>query len=281
MPPPHPSPPRVSRARPLLVASLLVALACPALARAESALRLPVPGVYGEVPARTYDEQGDVVGDATLRTLRLPDGGVRLESLAGIEGGERQRVTAELALTDGGVLKLLSQRSQSHDASGQSLGVMRIDHRRAIGECIPAPGAGGQAESLELPDPDRVANVPMNLLFLPLASGESERVDFQFLICRGGPRLVDATASVAQTRTGPEGRRIVEVRYMLDFGPVLSRLVSPFMPRLSMWFDTSGPSGWVAHTQPLFAKGPTVWVVRSGTTPDGLAPPPGAALSAH
>lgn len=273
---------RMSPLRPVAPAllPLLLCLAAAPLARAESGLRLPAPRQYGDVPAVTYDEGGQPVGRSALRLERRGGSRVRLEAEAGIEGAEQSTLTAELAEVDGGsALRLLSQRSQSVDAAGRSLGVMTIDHERRLASCAPPPDEGGEVQTLELPDPDRVANVPMNLLFLPLASGEEERIEFQFLLCRGGPRLVDASASVAQTHDSPNGNgeRIVEVKYELDFGPILSRVAAPFMPRLSIWFDSGDRASWLAHTQPLFAKGPTVWVVRSGIAPEALEgklPPP-------
>ncbi len=248
--------------RTLVAACLLLP---PADGLAASALRLPVPGHFGAVPAETFDGEGDRVGGATLEIRRLDDGHVLMSVETGIEGAERSRAEAELRpAPEGGALELVRQRSRSVDASQNPLGVLEIDHLAKRGSCTPA--GDGEPQVIELPDPDRVANVPLNLLFLPLVRGEKKTVDFQILLCRGGPRLVDATAEVASVATAPgqPGHRMVEVRYKLDFGPFLSRLAAPFMPRLSFWFDRDAAGEWLAHTQPLFAKGPTVLVVRSG-----------------
>jgi hypothetical protein len=77
---------------------------------------------------------------------------------------------------------------------------------------------------------------------------------------------VAAQAKVAAAN-GEHGDRVVEIRYSLDFGPILSRLAAPFMPQLSFWFDENSPGEWVGHRLPLFSKGPTVLVVRSGFSP--------------
>lgn len=256
--------PRVMRAA---VGSLALAvlLLSDSGALAASALRLPVPGEFGAVPAETFDGEGSRVGGAALEIRRLDDGHILMSVETGIEGAERSRAEAELRpAPEGGALELVRQRSRSVDASQRPLGVLEIDHLARRGSCT--PGGGGEPQVIELPDPDRVANIPLNLLFLPLVRGEKKTVQFQILLCRGGPRLVDATAEVASVAAAPgqPGHRMVEVRYKLDFGPFLSRLAAPFMPRLSFWFDRDAAGEWLAHTQPLFAKGPTVLVVRSG-----------------
>ncbi len=65
-----------------------------------------------------------------------------------------------------------------------------------------------------------------------------------FAICRGGPRIVEARARLVpgqpDATTRPE---LAEVRYELDFGPVLSAVVKPFLPRVSLWFDRAVPEG--------------------------------------
>ena len=104
--------------------------------------------------------------------------------------------------------------------------------------------------------------------------GETEEVAFQFLLCRFGARLVDARAELASAGAAKEG--LVEVRTQLDLGPLLSSVAAPFLPTLSFWFDRAHPGSWVAHRMPLFSKGPTVLVVRSGVSPAELLPDVGA-----
>lgn len=246
-------------------------------AGAESALLLPMPQTFGSVPASTYDEDGRRVGDAHLVMERLPDGNVRMFAESGFEGAERNVVSA--VLTPVGVnghqsLRLLRQSSRSFDAEGRSLGQLSVDHRDEVGSCAPPPDQGDGVETVELPARDRVANIPVNLLFLPLARGEREQIDFQVMLCSGGPRLIGVTAEVARRVKTEDGLRdIVEVTYDMDLGPILSRLARPFMPRLAVWFDPDDPDAWLAHRIPLFAKGPTVMVVRTGVPPGMLEEP--------
>jgi hypothetical protein len=234
---------------------------------------VPAPTVFEEVPAETYDQSGSRVGHAELRIERH-DETVDLIIAAGIDGAERSNVRAEFAWLEGGAaLRPLRQESESHDAAGRSLGVMTIDHTEREGRCAPPPGESGETARLELPDPDRVANVAVPLLVLPLVRGETQRVPFQVMLCRGGPRLVDAVATLAADGAGgASGRHWVEVRYALDFG-ALSSLAAPFLPRFSLWYDPAQPGGWMAHTQTLFSKGPTVLVVRTGVAPPELTSP--------
>jgi hypothetical protein len=239
-------------------------------AGADSALSLPLPELFGEIDANTYDESGKRVGDAVIRVVRLDDGLVELEARSGIEGAEQTVVTAKLEPVGEGMaaLRPVHQSSRSFDALGQPLGLMTIDHAGGQVVCAPAAESGEDAQRMELPEEDRVANVPLNLLFLPLVRGEEKRIDFQVVLCRGGPRVLDATAKVAgHGGSNGNGEELVEIRYNLDFGPMLSRLAQPFMPRLSFWFDVESPGAWVGHRMPLFSKGPTVLVVRAGFNP--------------
>jgi hypothetical protein len=266
MMPPVLAPPRLA-----LLLTLGLLAAAPG-ARAGSDLLLPMPVSFGVVPASTYDEHGRRVGDAHLAVERMPDGRVRMLAESGIEGSARNVVSAMLEPANGGTaLRLLEQSSRSFDSSGAPLGEMRIDHVAAQGRCTP-PNGDAAPPALPLPALDRVANIPVNLLLLPIAKGERDRIDFQLMLCRGGPRLVEATAQVARrvhTEDGP--RDIVEIQYDVDLGPALiSSMLRAFVPRVAVWFDPTHPDGWLAHRMPLYAQGPTVMVVRTGVAPEWL-----------
>jgi hypothetical protein len=150
------------------------------------------------------------------------------------------------------------------------MGVTTIDHIAGVAQCGIPEGSSDEPARIDLPVDDRVVNVPLNLLFQPLARGEVEVVDFQVLLCRArGARIVSAQATVAEA-TGKQGDSLVEIRYRLDFGPILTSLAAPFMPQLSFWFNQNSPGAWVGHRMPLFSQGPTVFVVRSGFSPNLL-----------
>lgn len=256
-----------ARALAVTAALLAAAFLAPRPAAAESQVSLPAPTVVGDIPAETYDLEGQRVGEASMGVVRLDDGRWLLRARSGIEGSARTEMSAELAPDGDGGARLLRQQSRSHDEQGASLGVMSIDHERGVATCAPPPASGEEAVEIDLPRSDRVVNIPLNLLFQPLVRGEAEEVDFQLLLCRvGGGRIVDAHASVASEQ-GSETGRLVEVRYEVDLGPVLSRLAAPFLPRLSLWFHERSPGAWVGHRMPLFSKGPTVVVVRAGFEP--------------
>jgi hypothetical protein len=263
--------PSPRRAAALLAAATLAA----ASAHADSELTFAVPDVTGAIDASTYDESGARVGAAELAVVRLDDGTYRMSVRSGIEGSAQLDVRADLApVGDGSRLRLLSQRTESRDVDGRSLGVTRIDHTGGVAVCGAVDESGSEPVTIALPPRDRVVNVPMNLLFQPLVTGESEEVAFQVLVCRAGGRIVDARARVAGGVAREDGTHVVEIRYDLDFGPLLSRIAAPFMPRLSFWFHEGSPGRWVGHRVPLFSKGPTVLVVRSGFTPSGLGAVP-------
>jgi hypothetical protein len=254
------------RSAPPLLACLLLALA--GAARADSGVLLPLPESFGRIEAGTFDATGHRVGESQMNAARRADGRVELSARSAIEGDARVELDAVMEVADEGrALRLLSQRSEAFDGTGQSLGVLSVDHAAREARCD--SGAGSPTTSIELPQADRVVNVPLNLLFQDLVTGKQSEVAFQVLLCRFGARLVDARARLAT----PQGQRgLLEVRYQLDFGPLLNPVAEPFLPTLSFWFDPAHPGAWVAHRMPLFSKGPTVLVVRSGFSPERLAP---------
>jgi len=253
----------------VVVGLLLAVIGLAFRSGAESALRLPRPSHFGDVAALTLDESGRCIGDAHVQMDELPNGEVTLLSESRIEGGGGNRLTAELAPVDSGKhLKPLLEESRSEVKLGEPLGFLRIDHAARRMRCA---AADGETAELELPDEDHVALAPMSLLFLPLARGEVQQVDFQIPICRGGPRLVDAKARLVPGAMEADGTgHLVEVRYELDFGPLLSAVVNPFLPRFSLWFDRVGAGDWMAYRMPLYSRGPTVVIMRTGLSPDAL-----------
>lgn len=247
-------------------------------ASGESALRLPPPSRFGEVSAATYDEEGHPVGPASMRAEALPGDRVRLVVRSGFDEAPRTQAAAILERVPGErALRIVSQESRSFNERGEPMGVLAIDHERRIARCVPAPGSGNAEQRFELPEADRVANVPLTLLFRKLATGEVDEVSFQIFVCTGGPRLVDARARRVDEGTGAdagEGPHLVEISYDLDFGPILSSLARAFVPRMSIWFDADDPGAWVGHRIPLYGRGPNVLVVRTGYAPELLSASP-------
>lgn len=260
--------PRPQRALAICLAGALLSAG---RARAESALRLELPERFGEIPAATYDGRQERVGAAHLAMERLDGGRVRILSESGIQEGARTVATAELVPESGGHwLRPVLEESRTFDPDGTPRGLLRIDHREGVGSCIPRRG-DGEVRTLDLPDPDRIANVPMNLFFLPLVRGKAERLDFQLFLCRGGPRVLDFHATRARPTARDASEGIVEIRFGPELGPVLSLLAPSFLPRLSFWFDRAAPYRWLAYRIPLYSDGPEVLVVRDGIPPRWLA----------
>ncbi len=258
---------------------LILCLCARALgAGAESSLRLPLPDRFGAIPAVTYDAHGHPIGQGLFQVEKRENGSVWIEAETVIDTGGKNTVSAELEpIGDGSELRLVAQFSRSYDEIGAALGLLHIDHHAHLARCFPPRenGSAPEPEVLELPDQDRVANVPLNLLFLPLVRGEEKRVDFQILLCRGGPRLVDAKGTVMrrEAKHGTGSGDLVEIEYELDLPMALAFVARPFLPRISMWFDSQEPGGWLGHRMPLYAKGPTVLVVRSGISLESLGIP--------
>jgi hypothetical protein len=235
---------------------------------ADSDLMLPYPVSYGTIPAATFDAGRQRVGDANLRVEKREDGTVHIFAESGVDGGARTVATATLApIVDTNLLRPIFQQSRSFGADNEPLGVMDIDHTTGEAICSrpQADGEGMHTQRVPLPTRDRIANVPLNLLFDPLVRGEVSKVDFQILLCRGNAKLVDFRAKVVRREDGSDGsEHLVEVRYGPDFGSVFSVLANAIVPRLSFWFDPASPSPWIAHRMPLYADGPEVFVVRQG-----------------
>ena len=233
-------------------------------AGAASALRFPLPSAFGEFHGETLDPEGAPLGPSRIALVLRPDGRVVVEGRRGIDGREAVSFVAELEPVGEGELRLVSQRSRLFDASGAQIAETVIDHTSSQATC----NVGGRQETIDLPAPDRVANVMVDLLLAPLARGELDEIDFQALFCSVGSRLLD----VSVRRTGrivhpSEGTQAVEIEYQVRLSPVLAALARPFLPRILFWIDPaeSGPS--LAQQTPLFPQGPTVVVVRRGVAP--------------
>lgn len=238
-------------------------------AHAESGLEVDYPDSFGAVPAATYGVKRQRVGKAHLVLEELEDGRVRMFSESGFTAGERTVLSALFAPVEGQrKLRPLLQESRSFDASGASMGVMSIDHERGRATCTKPDGE--RTSELELPSGDRVANVTLNLLFLPVVRKEQKEVSFQLFLCGGGAKLVDFVANLSgQSRNG-KGPPALEVRYGPDFG-IASVVARSFVPRLSIWFDRDAPHPWLAHRVPLYGRGPEIYVIRDGVPPRWLA----------
>jgi len=256
------------------LAAVLVSLLLTPEAGAKSALILNAPSFYGEIPARTYDVQGKPIGSASLSLVQEEDGKVRMRAESRIDGGARNVVEATFEVLNGGSqLRILSQQSQSYDPKGKSLGVLHLDHTRREGSCTPPGAERKDAEILPLPEDDRIANVPLNLLFVPLVQGSVEEIEFQVFLCRGGARIIDFKTDVTARPSRPGSAGVVEVRYRPVLNQVLSWLATRLTPELAFWFDANGEGTYLAHRMPLYSKGPEVIVVRDGISPEQLYSP--------
>jgi hypothetical protein len=259
---------RVSR----LLATGTLFLAFAGSASAESALRLPYPANFGSIPASTYDTEHNRVGDAHLVIETLEGDRVRLVVESGIEGGARTVATAEFeAIENRRFLRLLKEESRSIDEKGVPLGVLSIDHENGVASCEKAGGGDMESQKLTLPPQDRVANVPLNLLFQPLIDGSTETLSFQVLLCRFGARLIDIDARVVEPDDDNDASPFIEVEYQPNFGRFVSLVASNVLPKLSIWFDPRSSSPWIAHRVPLYSKGPEVIVVRDEVAKDWLS----------
>lgn len=238
----------------------LICLTAAAPSHAESALRLEWPGIYAIHPAVTYDDKRQRVGDAEIRIEKLPDGNVSLQSVSGFTDGARMELHGVLEpVDDGKYLRPVFQESRSFDSDQRELGHLEIDHAAGFARCY-EPGDKQVAE-VALPAEDRVANVTLNLLFQPIARGDSEQESFDLFFCGLGIRFVTFWANRAPQPMGGGNEQAVEVRYGPDLG-VVTFIATAVAPKLSMWFTPTRPHAWVAHRLPLYGGGPEVFVIR-------------------
>ena len=154
------------------------------------------------------------------------------------------------------------------------MGVLRVDHVKREATCTPRPGSGRAVSRIALPADERVTNVPLQLLFLPLVQGQTERISFQLFLCGGGAKVVDFAATIEHRSSDSRPPGIVEVRYRPQLGRFMSFLAEAVIPDLAFWFDANGQGTYLAHRMPLFSKGPEVMVVRSGIERDLLTARP-------
>jgi hypothetical protein len=189
--------------------------------------------------------------------------------LAMTEGGHnRSEATLETVrnvATGESRWRLREQRSQATRADGIALDLLVIDHLERRASCYPSTEENPVGRHTELPENDRVVNVPLQLLFAPLARDEVKTVRFQLVLCRSGPVLQDMVA-VRGPRSQRDGKDVVEVRYGPDFGDTIAFFASRLLPRFSFWFEADSGS-YLGHRMPLYRKGPNVLLVRQGMEP--------------
>lgn len=251
-------------------AALLAAL-LPAPVAAESSLLFSVPKKFESLPAVTYDSNGEPLGTASMSVEWIDPETARLVGTVTIDSGGGTRVQADFRLVDEGRhFKVIRQISESVTAEGRSLGTLLIEHEKGTATCTPPADTNGEARQLKLPEPDRVANVPLHLLFAPLAKGHANKVDFDILLCRDEPRFMDFAATVVERDGGAPDVHSVEIQYGPDLGSLLSFFASGMIPELRFWLDGENDDRYLAHRMPLYSDGPEVWVIREGVTPRDL-----------
>jgi hypothetical protein len=244
-----------------LLVALLVAFALPPSAQARSALRLESFGKHGVRRASLFDPSGAPIGRSRVGFEPAPEGRVRMSVRSSLDAGGGAEMEALLAPRSDGGLELLSEHTRTLAADGRPALIARIDHAAGTALC---ERRGEEPVRLSLPADQRIANVVLPILLLPLARSEVDEVDFQFLLCRATPRIVDARARHSRRLGGAQGGRGVELAARFDLGPILNLLAGPFLPELRVWLDPDAEPPWLGHLMPLYPGGPSVATVREG-----------------
>ena len=274
-----------------LVLMLGTALGTPPSAFAESALTLDVPAEVSEVAATTFDEDGEAVGQSHFAIGEESNGRLRMQVSMAIEGGGTNYSEAVLAPVTGALVgrsgsalshRIIEERSQATSASGQKFPLLVVDHLRGRVSCyangILDEHAGQDArqklsesevasgQHVEIDENDRVVNVPMQYLFLPLVRGEIDSLSFQIATCPGDEPVIHNMIAVRGRSFTKDGRKIIKVEYGPDFGKAVAWLASRVLPSFSFWFEAESGE-YLGHRMPLHRKGPEITLVRTGLTP--------------
>jgi hypothetical protein len=240
---------------------------------AESELNLVPPSDSEKIAATTYDDAGREVGRSFFE-VQTSDTGIHHMTIelavtkGGLNRSEATLETVRNVATGESRWRLREQRSQATRADGVALDLLVIDHRERRASCYSSTEENPEGRHTDLPENDRVVNVPLQLLFGPLARDEVETVRFQLVLCRSGPVLQDMVA-VRGPRSQRDGRDVIEVRYGPDFGDTIAFFASRLLPRFSFWFEADS-GGYLGHRMPLYRKGPNVLLVRQGMQPPDL-----------
>lgn len=257
-------------------------LFCAGLASAESGVLLQATDPSQVIRAVTFDEEGQPVGESSFELEERADGSKRMRVHMDVEGGGQNVSEAIFAPATSGVagtrgpgptMRLLEERSQATSADGKTFPLLVIDHEAKRVSCYPADQGGAQetpgaAKHVEIPQDDRVVNVPMQLLFLPLVRGEIDSLRFQIATCKDGPVLYSMIAVRGNTLER-DGRRIIEIEYGPDLGATVAWFASRLLPSFSFWFDEKNGT-YLGHRMPLHREGPEITLVRQGLTPNEI-----------
>lgn len=240
-------------------------LFCTGILYAGSAVRFPLPGQYGEKAAIVYDDNGERIGQATVSMKKNDNDLVKIIVRIALDSGIKARMKADLKFSDDKKsLLLVFQETRTSNTEGHLINRMWVDHIRRKAVCI---NAKNEKLYINIPDDDRIVNVPLNLLLKTVAAGDKDRVGFQTLVCGDDIKLLDTDVERKATRTKTG---IVETRYQFDLGLFLSVLATPFLPRISFWFESGYPNAWIGYRMPLYSNGPTVLVLRDDYSPEDL-----------
>jgi hypothetical protein len=261
--------------------------------QAISTVMLEAPQVLEAIGATTFDEHGIAVGESSFDIETEPDGVRLMRVTMAIKGGGSNVSQATLAPfnlntsdssdsinlqpndglavpaeNSGVTLRIIEERSQATRADGVSLPLLVIDHQRGRVSCYPADQDPSAGQHVDIPGEDRVVNVPMQLLFMPLVRGEVDDIHFQIATCVPDPKLNQMIAVRGPTIVR-DGRKIVEIKYGPDFGKTVAWFASRLLPSFSFWFDTES-GNYLGHRMPIHREGPEVVLVRSGLTPPDI-----------
>jgi hypothetical protein len=250
---------------------------------AESSAVLESLGELEGVEATTFDKKGHAVGTSSFQVATEETGVRRMTVTMAIEGGGRNVSEAVLAPIADTITatqnagqtvrpvgprqsyRLLEQRAQATRADGVAFELLVIDHVKGRVSCYPPNRDLTNGRHIDLPEDDRVVNVTMPLLFLPLVTGEVDSVRFRVALCRDGPVLHKMIA-VRGPKSHHNGRDVIEIRYGPDVGKAIAWFASRLLPKFSFWFDASD-GAYLGHRMPLHRDGPDVVLVRQGLSP--------------
>lgn len=276
-----PAPPPATRIpiHPLRATAILLTIVTVGIAssaRGESSVRLASESALEPIGATTFDRDGRAIGRSSFEIETTAEGAQIMRVTMGTDDGGRTISEATLAPLAGALagaegragsgLRIVEERSQSTTADGRTFPLLVVDHQAGRVSCYEGKTTSSRGRHTAIPEDDRVVNVPMQLLFIPLVRGEVDELRFQIATCGDGrPVLHDMLAVRGSTRERG-GRRVVQIEYGPDFGKAIGWLASRLLPSFSFWFDAEDGT-YLGHRMPLHREGPEITMVRRGLTP--------------
>jgi hypothetical protein len=160
---------------------------------------------------------------------------------------------------------LIRHEYSSFNADGSPQFVESLDPESGAASCAEYVDGAAQvhAASLEVPPDTFAGATQMMLIVARLRQGELETIKFHSFDCAPTPKILLISVSVpAEREDWPMyPGKLVKLELEPDFG-WLSILITPFLPKIYVWFDPNNNWNYVGGLYDRYYKGPHILTVR-------------------